>query len=76
MRTGKGSGSGPSGLGQRASGGHGQYGNQNHGVIRLGRAGIKSDARTIQNELIRRDAAPGLPPPAHQYYHRLLGNDF
>lgn len=76
MRTGKGSGSGPSGLGQRASGGHGQYGNQNHGVIRLGRAGIKSDARTIQNELIRRDAAPDLPPPAHQYYHRLLGNDF
>jgi len=76
MRTGKGTGSGPSGLGQRASGGHGEYGNQSRGVISLGRAGIHSDARAIQDELIRRDAAPDLPPPAHHYYHRLLGKDF
>ncbi|MGC9269667.1 DUF4175 family protein [Acidiphilium sp.] len=76
MQTGHGSGGGPSGLGQRASGGHGEYGNQSRGVISLGRAGARSDARTIQNELIRRDAEPNLAPPAHDYYRRLLGKDF
>ncbi len=76
MQMGHGTGSGPSGLGQRAAGGHGEYGNQNHSTISLGRAGAHSDARTIQNELIRRDAEPDLPAPAHSYYHRLLGSDF
>jgi membrane protein implicated in regulation of membrane protease activity len=76
MQTGHGSGSGPTGLGQRASGGHGEYGNQSHSTLSLGRAGAHSDARTIQNELIRRDAEPNLPAPAHSYYHRLLGSEF
>lgn len=76
MQTGHGTGNGPSGLGRHASGGHGQYGNQNRSVLDLGRAGAHSEARQIQDELIRRDAAPNLPPLAHDYYHRLLGSQF
>jgi hypothetical protein len=76
MQPGHGTGTGPSGLGQRASGGHGEYGNQSHSTVSLGRAGANSNARTIQNELIRRDAEPNLPATAHSYYHRLLGSDF
>ena len=76
MQLGHGTGSGPSGLGQNASGGQGEYGNENQGTISLGRAGTHSTAREIQNDLIRRDAQPNLPPPAHDYYRRLLGHEF
>lgn len=76
MRGGQGQGGGPSGLGQQASGGRGEYGSQSHGTVRLGRAGAHSDARRIQGELIRRDGAPNLPPDAHRYYGRLLGDGY
>lgn len=76
MQAGHGTGGGPVGLDRHAPGGHGEFGNENRGVLSLGRAGAHSEARQIENELIRRDAEPGLPPPAHLYYHRLLGNRF
>jgi hypothetical protein len=66
-------GGGPSGLGQHAAGGEGEFGNQNDSMVSIGKAGAHSDARRIQSELIRRDATPGLPPEAHRYYGRLLG---
>jgi hypothetical protein len=68
-------GGGPSGLGQHAAGGAGEFGNQNDSTVSIGKAGAHSDARRIQGELIRRDAAPGLPPEAHRYYGRLLGGE-
>ncbi len=68
-------GGGPSGLGQHAAGGEGEFGNQNASTVSIGKAGAHSDARRIQGELIRRDATPGLPPEAHRYYGRLLGGE-
>lgn len=80
-QAGSGSGSGGqpggiSGLGSQAEGGEGVFGNQSRSTLRLGRAGARSDARRIQDELIRRDAEPGLPPSAHSYYRGLLGDGF
>lgn len=76
MRLGHGNAGGPVGLGRQAAGGHGRFGTQDRGVLSLGRAGADSEARRIENDLIRRDARPGLPAPAHHYYHRLLGDKF
>lgn len=76
MRGGQGSGGGPSGIGQQAASGQGEYGNQSNSTVSLGRAGTHSDARRIQGELIQRDAKPNLPGYAHRYYGRLLGEGF
>lgn len=73
MRLGQGTEGGPSGLGQNAGlGQSGSQGNQSRATVQLGRAGTHSDARQIEDELIKRDAAPALPAPAHRYYHRLI----
>jgi hypothetical protein len=34
--------------------------------------GGTNPAREIQQQIIKDDAIPGVPPPAHDYYHRLL----
>jgi hypothetical protein len=34
--------------------------------------GGTNPARVIQQQIIKDDATPGVPPPAHDYYHRLL----
>jgi hypothetical protein len=43
------------------------------GVFDLKRAGQDDVARRIERSLIKRDARPGLPARAHDYYRRLLG---
>jgi hypothetical protein len=43
------------------------------GVLQLKRAGQGDAARRIERSLIKRDARPGLPAQAHDYYRRLLG---
>ncbi|HQT90012.1 MAG TPA: DUF4175 family protein [Acidiphilium sp.] len=43
------------------------------GALPLKRAGQGNAARRIERSLIKRDARPGLPAQAHDYYRRLLG---
>lgn len=68
-------GGGPVAAGQNASGGEGAFGNQNASDVSLGKAGLHSAARQIENALIHRDQRPGLPTDAHRYYGRLLGSE-
>lgn len=68
-------GGGPVAAGQNAAGGEGAFGNQNASDVSLGKAGLHSAARQIENALIDRDQRPGLPAAAHRYYGRLLGSE-
>jgi hypothetical protein len=71
---GKGQQEGRSGLGQHGSGKTGQSGMDEHGSIDLKAGNKATPARRIEQDIIHRDANPGLPAPAHHYYHRLLGH--
>ncbi|GAA5263850.1 hypothetical protein ACOSOMT5_P0270 [Acidiphilium sp. MT5] len=67
-------GSGAPGAGAQAGDGPpGPEGAVGGGVFDLKRAGRDDVARRIERSLIKRDAAPGLPAAAHDYYRRLLG---
>ncbi len=68
-------GGGQVAAGQNAAGGDGAFGNQNASDVSLGKAGLHSTARQIENALIRRDQTPDLPAEAHRYYGRLLGGE-
>ncbi len=63
-------GEGAAGAGHGTSGSEGAVGG---GVLDLKQVGRDDVARQIERTLIKRDAAPGLPAAAHDYYRRLLG---
>ncbi|HET9147029.1 MAG TPA: hypothetical protein VFN77_03185, partial [Acetobacteraceae bacterium] len=73
---GGGTAEGSSGPGSLGSGRTGETGTDREGHIDLKPGDAASPAQVIERELIRRDASPALPPPAHDYYQRLLGHQF
>ncbi|OYV63514.1 MAG: hypothetical protein B7X01_00240 [Acidiphilium sp. 21-62-4] len=73
-RAGQGYSMGPPGSGQDQDIPGGPLGQANQDNVKLNSQGPADKARTIEQDLIRRDSAPALPPPTRSYLRRLLGN--
>lgn len=73
-RAGQGYSMGPPGSGQEQDMPGGPLGQANQDNVKLNSQGPADKARTIEQDLIRRDSAPALPPPTRSYLRRLLGN--